>query len=109
MSRCRETAGILFKKRCQFPSTQACAQCQKPICRVHVRLLGGAETCISCARTRLEDPKQRRSMAHLQEDPYFYWYYASDLNDPYDESDYSLFEGESADFGAAVDDQWEGT
>lgn len=48
-------------------------------------------------------------MAHLHDDPYFYWYYVSDHSDPYDESDYSLFDSEGSDFGATVDDQWEGT
>lgn len=109
MSRCRETAGILFKKRCQFPATGTCATCQKPVCRVHVRSLSDAEVCITCARTTMDDPTKRRSYAHMRDDPYFYWYYHSDAVDPYSDGDYALFDEGGAEFGAAVDDQWEGT
>jgi hypothetical protein len=109
MSRCRETAGILFKKRCQFPSTQACSKCNKPICRVHVRALSQGEVCIACARTMMDDPNGRRSYAHMRDDPYFYWYFHSGYDEPYSDSDYALFDDAGGDFGAAVDDQWEGT
>lgn len=110
MSRCRETAGILFKKRCQHPATQNCASCNKPICRVHVRLLGDKELCITCARASIEDdPTGRRSYAHLHDDPYFFWYYQSEVADPYGESDFSLFDGGGAVFASDVEDQWEGT
>ena len=110
MNRCRETAGILFKKRCDLPATQNCTSCNKPICRVHVRILGPSDVCISCARSSIEsDPGRGRSWGHLQDDPYFFWYYESDMDDPYTGADYALFDAGQEALGAAVEDQWEGT
>ena len=109
MSRCRETAGILFKKRCQFPATHACSKCNKPICMVHLRDLNVGEVCIACARAVMAETKDRRSLAHMRDDPYFYWFFDDSDDYAYDDSDYALFDQEGGDFGAAVDDQWEGT
>lgn len=114
MSRCRETAGVLFKKQCHFPSTQKCGACNKPICRMHVRQFSEREVCIACARTELQrEPSSRGSYSHLRDDPYFYWYYSDSswFHDPYGEEDYALFDTgvEEGDFAAGVEDQWEGT
>ncbi len=111
MSRCRETAGILFKKRCQYPSTQKCGSCNKPVCRVHIRVLGpSSEVCISCARSSIEaDPSSRRSYGHLQDDPYFFWYYQAEFFDPCGESDYGLFAEGGEAITSDLQDHWEGT
>lgn len=110
--RCREVAGILFKKRCQLVATQTCVQCQKPTCHIHIRVVDQRPLCITCARTTLTSTRDRRSMAHLRDDPYFFWYYESDrwFDDDYDDSDYDLFSagGDDGDFDGDVDD-WQGT
>lgn len=110
--RCREVAGILFKKRCKLVATQACSQCQKPTCHLHIRVFGGSPLCISCGRAHAAEPGNRQSMGHLRDDPYFYWYYESGhwFHDDYAASDYDVFsDHDGGDFGADVDDNWQGT
>lgn len=111
MSRCREPSGILFKKRCKLLATQSCGQCNKPTCHEHVRVISGTALCITCARTAVQDPQARRSMAHLRDDPHFYWYYQSDswFDDGYESADYDVFSAAGGDFDAEVEDHWEGT
>lgn len=50
-------------------------------------------------------------MAHLRDDPYFFWYYAGDawFDDPYGAEDYALFDAEEGDFGRDVDHEWHGS
>lgn len=109
--RCRETAGILFKKRCKLVATQSCGQCQKPTCHLHIRVMNGNPLCITCARTAVKQPGGRRSMANMQDDYYLFWYAESDswFDDDYDDGDYDVFSsGGDGDFDADVDD-WQGT
>ena len=110
--RCREVAGILFKKRCKLMATQTCVQCNKPTCHLHIRVISQRPLCITCARTAAQDPQMRHSMGFLHDDPYFYWYYESDhwFDDDYGDADYDLFSsGSEGSFDADIDDHWEGT
>lgn len=112
MSRCRETAGILFKHSCHAAAVAECASCRKPVCATHHRRFPYGALCVSCLRTQLKNPAMRGSYAHLRDDPFFYWYYrpAGWLSDPYGEDDYALFDADDdADFGAGVESHWEGS
>lgn len=110
--RCRETSGILFKRRCTHEATQSCSVCSKPMCLVHTRKLMEGEACIDCARTRVSSGSQSGSLVYLQDDPYFYWYHRRDhwYGSRYTDSDYEHFDqdwGGSVESG--VEDQWVGT
>ncbi|MCA9654629.1 MAG: hypothetical protein H6712_10045 [Myxococcales bacterium] len=114
--RCREVAGILFKRKCQLVATQTCSQCNKPTCHLHIRVLGGKPLCIACAREKTHElagsKDSRGSLGHLRDDPYFYWYYESGrwFDDGYETADFDVFsEDDGSDLGADVDDHWEGT
>lgn len=110
MNRCRETAGVLFHKRCHYEATQACQSCNKPICRAHVRRFEAMEVCVTCARQWLSNPQYRNSQQHLRDDPYFYWYYHSSYHDPYGAEDYALFDQVEGNMSYGdVESQWEGT
>ncbi|MEM1033132.1 MAG: hypothetical protein AAF928_18655 [Myxococcota bacterium] len=113
MSRCRETAGILFPKKCGEPAVGACSQCKKPICKTHSRDYWQSIACVSCLRGLIEgQPQQKQSQAHLRDDPYFYWYYVDTPwnEEAYGASDYRLFDDAGgADFGADDYGGWEGT
>jgi hypothetical protein len=111
VSRCRETAGILFKHRCNAPIIGNCVQCQKPVCATHGKPHGYGVICVSCLRNEVADPYKRGSYAYLRDDPYFFWYYREDswFSDPYGAEDYALFDAAESDFGADVGDDWAGS
>ncbi|MCB9753562.1 MAG: hypothetical protein H6713_26770 [Myxococcales bacterium] len=111
MRRCKEIAGILFKRPCKEPAAYTCTSCGKPICEAHARPGGGAQSCVSCTREAMRDPSRRGTYAHLREDPYFFWYFHEDawFGEPYGDEDYSLFETGASDFGDMVEDNWEGS
>ena len=111
MSKCREVAGVLFKHACGVPATAQCVRCHKPICATHSRGQGYGLTCISCLREAAKSPQQRSSMAHLRDDPYFFWYYSGDdwFSDPYGDEDYALFDADDGSFGRDVDLEWHGS
>ena len=111
MSKCREVAGLLFKHECNAPAASQCARCHKPICSTHARGQGYGTTCIGCLREAAKHPAQRASMAHLRDDPYFFWYYvgADWFTDPYGAEDYALFDGNDGNFGRHVDREWHGS
>ena len=113
MNRCRETAGILFKRKFSAPAMGSCSQCQKPICQNHGRNYWQSVACVTCLREMIkQQPQQRQSQAHLRDDPYFYWYYVDDvwIDEPYGADDYALFDDYHDDhFGSDVHDGWEGT
>ena len=50
-------------------------------------------------------------MAHLRDDPYFFWYYTGEhwFTDPYGAEDYSLFDGNHGNFGRDVEREWHGS
>lgn len=113
MNRCRETAGILFKRKCGEAAAGACVQCKKPICYTHGRSYWQSVACVTCLRELIKtQPQQKQNQAHLRDDPYFYWYFVDDMwmHEPYGDDDYALFD----DYGTndfAHDDHggWEGT
>ena len=111
MNRCRETAGILFKHRCDAPAIGQCAQCQKPVCQTHARPWGQSLVCVSCLRQQVQPTGHRGSYAHLRDDPYFFWYFREDgwLGDPYGADDYALFDRGEHEFGTGVTDPWTGS
>ena len=94
MSRCRETAGVLFKHMCRADAVTTCSACQKPVCALHSRRHGYGTVCVSCLRTQMKNPNARGSYAHLRDDPYFFWYYNDYgwFDDPYGAEDYALFD-----------------
>ena len=48
-NRCRHTEGILLRrKRCPETFMATCHQCQKPLCRKHIRNLDDQYYCIDC-------------------------------------------------------------
>ena len=110
MSRCRETAGVLFKHECAADAIAACATCGKPICGLHARPWGQGSACVTCLRAQLKDPQARGTFAHLRDDPYFYWYY-NDLGfaDPYGPDDFALFDAGAGALGGDVPDDWSGS
>jgi hypothetical protein len=112
MSRCRETSGVLFKHPCRADAETTCVGCNKPICASHGRPFERGQVCVTCVRAQLKNPAMRGSYGHLRDDPYFYWYYRPThfLSDPYGRDDYALFDrDEPGDFGAGVDDAWQGS
>ncbi|MEZ4442654.1 MAG: hypothetical protein R3B72_26405 [Polyangiaceae bacterium] len=112
MTRCRETAGILFSRRCDRPAIGECTRCKKPICDHHGRRYWQSVACVACLRTLIkQQPQERQSQAHLRDDPYFYWYYVDDGwdSEPYDGDDFALFQDAGPDFGSDVQDGWQGT
>lgn len=112
MSRCRETAGILFQRKCAAPAVGTCSQCKKPICQTHGRNYWQSVACVTCLRELIKkQPQQKQSQAHLRDDPYFYWYYVDDHwdDEPYGYDDYRLFDDDGGDFGADDYGGWEGT
>jgi hypothetical protein len=50
-------------------------------------------------------------MAHLRDDPYFFWYYSGDnwFHDPYGADDYALFDSDDSSFGQDVELEWHGS
>jgi hypothetical protein len=60
---CQETAGFLFKHRCDRPARGACQRCAKGICADHTRHAGQEPLCVTCARA---------ASAVADGDPYFY-------------------------------------
>lgn len=112
MSKCREVAGLLFKHECSASAVAQCVRCHKPICKDHARGQGYGLTCVGCLRTAAQQPAQRASMAHLRDDPYFFWYYVGTdwYSDPYGAEDYSLFDkAGGGKFGGHVDREWQGS
>ena len=111
MSKCREVAGILFKHTCSSPAVTQCVRCRKPVCASHHRGTGYNATCITCIREAAKHPQQRASMAYLQDDPYFFWYYPGHdwYRDPYGDEDYALFDADEASFGAGSESEWHGS
>jgi hypothetical protein len=111
MSRCRETAGILFKHRCQAAPVGYCAQCCRPVCQTHGKPHGYGVICVSCLRQQVSNPYHRGTYGHLQDDPYFFWYFREDswFTDPYGAEDYALFDGGESGFGEDVSDDWYGS
>jgi hypothetical protein len=113
-NRCREEAGMLFKKKCHELATHACSQCKKPVCGTHCRAYWQTVVCVTCLRQLIkQQPQQRASYAHLHDDPYFYWYFYDDawMGGPYDADDYALFDDHQGpdDFGADSPGGWQGT
>ena len=112
MSRCRESAGILFKRRCVEYAVTSCSQCRKPICATHSRQYWQTIACVTCLRKHLDNPQQRASFQHMRDDPYFYWYFWHDgwVGDPYGEEDYRLFDhAGDGNFDYGTGDEWQGT
>ena len=111
MSRCKETAGVLFKHPCDAEADSACVLCRKPVCAAHRRGDGYQTRCISCLRKEVQQPSKRASRAHLRDDPYFYWYYEADdlFDDPYGADDYALFDQDASGFADGVETEWEGS
>jgi hypothetical protein len=112
MTRCREMAGILFKRKCEQQSVAQCAQCHKPVCNQHVKQSAAGPSCVTCVRNQLQDRSKRGNYSHLRDDPYFYWYFYDDFdNDPYDAGDYSVFDSgsSSSDYDGSFDNSWEGS
>lgn len=92
-------------------ATTQCVRCHKPICQTHSRGQGYGTTCISCLREAAKNPQQRASMAHLRDDPYFFWYFPGGdwFVDPYGAEDYALFDQGGAEFGKGVEAEWSGS
>lgn len=113
MSRCRETAGVLFKHPCKENAISQCARCHKPICARHTLGPSGQPTCVDCLRKELRDRGHRGSYAYLRDAPYFYWYHSHHdwYDDPYYADDYDLFDAGQHDAYAAdaLDGAWEGS
>ncbi len=111
MRRCKEIAGILFKRPCKQTAAHQCTHCGKPICESHARPSQGHQACVTCTREAMRDPSRRGTFAHLRDDPYFFWYFHQDtwFDEPYSDADYSLFETGASDFGDMVEDHWEGS
>lgn len=120
MSRCRETAGILFNRKCHAEAVGTCSECKKPVCQTHSRNYWESVTCITCLRELIKQKptekatraRQKQTKAHLRDDPFFYWYYVDDVwfNEPYGDDDFALFtDTGGGDFGGDSHDTWEGT
>jgi hypothetical protein len=111
MSGCREVAGILFKHECGAPAVAQCARCGKPVCATHCRPDGYAPSCVGCLRAAMRSPAGRSTLAHLRDDPYFFWYHAGSdwFEDPYGADDYALFDSGGSDFGQGAETEWHGS
>ena len=111
MKRCRELAGILFKHECRAPATLQCVRCHKPVCNQHARGQGYGFTCVTCLREAMQNPAQRSNLAHLRDDPYFFWYFqgANWYADPYGADDYALFDTSASEFGHGTESEWHGS
>ena len=111
MSRCRETAGILFKHRCSEPVFGPCQSCGKPVCRKHSRPSGYGVVCVSCMRSQVQQTDRRENLLYLRDDPYFFWYFHNSAIDEevYGVSDFGLFDAGEHDFGSDVTDNWGGS
>ncbi|MBX3183332.1 MAG: hypothetical protein KIT72_03805 [Polyangiaceae bacterium] len=107
--RCRETAGVLFQHRCEEPPSAECTICRRPICQRHQRWDQHSVTCVSCLRGVFKDPYKRHSYAHLNDDPYFFWYFHSRSPDPYGSDDYALFDYRGSSLDGPTDDNWAGS
>lgn len=111
MSRCREDAGVLFKRACKETADATCARCHKPVCLRHRREIDDEDVCVTCLRQELDTRSDRGSVAWLRDDPYFYWYHSSYHwhSSPYTSSDYALFDDASQPQEADLEAGWEGS
>lgn len=96
MQKCQETAGLLFPTECAQAATHQCQNCQRWVCDRHFRAIELAMYCVRCVRDMAKDPSMRHqsSMAHLRDDPHFYWYYwgSEVFGDNYRAEDYAIFD-----------------
>lgn len=114
-SSCKETSGILFKKKCPAPATEKCTRCQKKICSRHFREVQGKKCCIACVRKFVRQSKNPKGegLQWIEDDAYFYYESSLDFSDPYDAEDYDLFEADANtadDYDAgAFENDWSGS
>ncbi len=111
MSRCKESAGFLFPRKCDQMANRQCGQCARAVCQLHHRDVQGRQLCISCVRAGMRDQQHRGSYAHLADDPYFYWYYHSSswFEGGFTAQDYALFDDSGVDFDAGFEHDWGGS
>lgn len=53
---CEDRSGFLFAHACDRPATVSCEACGKHVCAFHLRGEGGTPLCVTCARTRQDQP-----------------------------------------------------
>jgi hypothetical protein len=102
--RCRERSGFLFAHACDRGATQKCTQCQKDICKEHVR---PGTICVSCEKRSggiagAKRPRGGRDESYYH-DPYWYAYGYYDDYHYYDDADHRVFDPQE-DVAASADD-----
>lgn len=111
MSRCHETAGLLFERPCEAAAIGHCGFCNRPVCGQHGRNIGaGRVSCITCARAGLRDQTHRGTFAHLADDPYFFWYFGvGTAAAAFTAADFALFDKGDPGLDASFGRDWEGS
>lgn len=73
MSRCEETAGILFRRARERAATTTCEICRRTVCDEHQRTRPDASAaCITCLREELRRGGEAARTGWLRDDPWFF-------------------------------------